>query len=140
MAGWAQTIIIGNVGRDPEMRYLQNGTAVCSFSVAVSRRWNDKNSNEQREKTVWYRVSCWRQLAETANNYVKKGMQIMVAGELEPARAYLDNSGQPAATLELTAQNFQFLGQRGDGQGGSGGYDDGGYSGGGSSNVDDIPF
>jgi single-strand DNA-binding protein len=140
MAGWAQTIIIGNVGRDPEMRYLQNGTPVCSFSVAVSRRWNDKNSNEQKEKTVWYRVSCWRQLAETANNYVKKGMQIMVEGELEPARAYLDNAGQPAASLELTAQNMQFLGQRGDGQGG-GNYDDGGYSGGqGSSNVDDIPF
>lgn len=142
MAGFAQTIIIGNVGRDPEMRYLQNGTAVCSFSVAVSRRWNDKNSNEQREKTVWYRVSCWRQLAETANNYVKKGMQIMVTGELEPARAYLDNAGQPAATLELTAQNMQFLGQRGDNAGGGGDYDDGGgnYSGGGSSNVDDIPF
>lgn len=142
MAGWAQTIIIGNVGRDPEMRYLQNGTPVCSFSVAVSRRWNDKNSNEQKEKTVWYRVSCWRQLAETANNYVKKGMQIMVEGELEPARAYLDNAGQPAASLELTAQNMQFLGQRGDGQGG-GNYDDGGgYSGGqsGGSNVDDIPF
>jgi single-strand DNA-binding protein len=143
MAGFAQTIIIGNVGRDPEMRYLQNGTAVCSFSVAVSRRWNDKNSNEQREKTVWYRVSCWRQLAETANNYVKKGMQIMVTGELEPARAYLDNAGQPAATLELTAQNMQFLGQRGEGQGSGGDYDDGGgnYGGGsGSSNVDDIPF
>lgn len=143
MAGFAQTIIIGNVGRDPEMRYLQNGTAVCSFSVAVSRRWNDKNSNEQREKTVWYRVSCWRQLAETANNYVKKGMQIMVTGELEPARAYLDNAGQPAATLELTAQNMQFLGQRGDNAGGGGDYDDGGgnYGGGsGSSNVDDIPF
>ena len=143
MAGFAQTIIIGNVGRDPEMRYLQNGTAVCSFSVAVSRRWNDKSSNEQREKTVWYRVSCWRQLAETANNYVKKGMQIMVTGELEPARAYLDNAGQPAATLELTAQNMQFLGQRGEGQGSGGDYDDGGgnYGGGsGSSNVDDIPF
>lgn len=139
MAGWAQTIIIGNVGRDPEMRYLQNGTAVCSFSVAVSRRWNDRNTNEQREKTVWYRVSCWRQLAETANNYVKKGMQIMVEGELEPARAYLDNSGQPAATLELTAQNMQFLGQRGDNAGSAGEYEDA-YSGNNSSNVDDIPF
>ncbi len=141
MAGFAQTIIIGNVGRDPEMRYLQSGAGVCSFSVAVSRRWNDKNSNEQKEKTVWYRITCWRQLAETANNYVHKGMQIMVVGELEPAHAYLDNSGQPAATLELTAQNFQFLGQRGDNQGGgSGGYEDQ-YSGGqGASNVDDIPF
>jgi single-strand DNA-binding protein len=144
MAGWAQTIIIGNVGRDPEMRYLPSGVGVCSFSVAVTRRWNDKNSSEQKEKTVWYRISCWRNLAETANNYVKKGMQIMVVGELEPARAYLDNSGQPAATLELTAQNFQFLGQRGDNQGGGGGdYDQsyaGGQSGGGGSNVDDIPF
>ena len=143
MAGWAQTIIIGNVGRDPEMRYLQSGTPVCSFSVAVTRRWNDKNSNEQKEKTVWYRVSCWRQLAETANNYVHKGMQIMVVGELEPARAYLDNSGQPAASLELTAQNFQFLGQRGEGQGqGSSTSYAEDYSGGGanSGNVDDIPF
>lgn len=136
MAGFAQTIIIGNVGRDPEMRYLQNGTAVCSFSVAVSRRWNDKNSGEQREKTVWYRVSAWRGLAETANNYVKKGMQIMVTGELEPARAYLDNAGQPAATLELTAANFQFLGARGET------HDVGEEEGSGdtSSNVDDIPF
>ena len=145
MAGWAQTMIIGNVGRDPEMRYLQNGTAVCSFSVAVTRKWNDKNSNEQKEKTVWYRISAWRQLAETANNYVKKGMQIMVVGELEPARAYLDNAGQPAATLELTAQNFQFLGSRGDNQGQSGGSNDdygssGSGSGSGSSSVDDIPF
>ncbi len=143
MAGWAQTIIIGNVGRDPEMRYLPSGVGVCSFSVAVTRRWNDKNSSEQKEKTVWYRISCWRNLAETANNYVKKGMQIMVVGELEPARAYLDNSGQPAATLELTAQNFQFLGSREGGQGGDqGGYNEQ-YSGGGqsgSSNVDDIPF
>lgn len=139
MAGFAQTIIIGNVGRDPEMRYLQNGTPVCSFSVAVSRRWNDRSSNEQREKTVWYRVSCWRQLAETANNYVKKGMQIMVVGELEEPRAYTNNAGEPAATLDLTAQNMQFLGQRGDNAGG-GSYDEGAYSGGGSSNVDDIPF
>jgi len=137
MAGYAQTTIVGNVGRDPEMRYLQNGTAVCSFSVAVSRRWNDKSSNEQREKTVWYRVSCWRQLAETANNYVKKGMQILIVGELEPARAYLDNAGQPAATLELTAANMQFLGARGE----SHDVEDAGAGDTSSaSNVDDIPF
>lgn len=139
MAGWAQTIVIGNVGRDPEMRYLQNGTPVCSFSVAVTKKWNKSEWREAGEKTTWYRVSAWRQLAETANNFVKKGMQIMVVGEVE-TRPYLDNAGQPAASLELTAQNMQFLGQRGDGQGG-GNYDDGGYSGGqGSSNVDDIPF
>ena len=137
MAGFAQTIVIGNVGRDPEMRYLQNGTPVCSFSVAVSRRWTDRNTNEQKEKTVWYRVSCWRQLAETANTYVKKGMQIMVQGELEPARAYLDNAGQPAASLELTAQNMQFLGQRGEAHNVS---DDGASDNGGEPPADDIPF
>jgi single-strand DNA-binding protein len=141
MAGWAQTIIIGNVGRDPEMRYLQSGVGVCSFSVAVTRKWNEKGTNEQKEKTVWYRVSAWRQLAETANNFVKKGMQIMVVGELEPARAYLDNGGQPAAQLELTAQNFQFLGSRGDNAGSSnaGAGDDTSFAGA-QANVDDIPF
>ncbi len=142
MAGWSQTIIIGNVGKDPEMRYLQSGTPVCSFSVAVSKKWTDKNSNEQKEKTTWYRVSCWRQLAETANNYVHKGMQIMVVGNVE-TRPYLDNSGQPAASLELTADTFQFLGNRGDNQGnGQGGDYNDNYAnqGQGASNVDDIPF
>lgn len=137
MAGWAQTVIIGNVGRDPEMRYLPSGIAVCSFSVAVSRRWNDKNSNEQKEKTTWYRVSCWRQLAETANQYVKKGMQIMIAGEIEPSRAYLDNAGQPAANIELTAQTMQFLGSRGESVNVA---DDETPAPAGSSNTDDIPF
>src|SRR4051812_14859976 len=118
MAGWAQTIIIGNVGRDPEMRYLQSGEGVCSFSEEGTRNWNDKGSNEEKEKTAWYPGSCWGQLEEPANIYVHKGIQIMFVGELEPARAYLDNAGQPAATLEITAQNFQFLGSRGDGQGG----------------------
>jgi len=143
MAGWSQTIIIGNVGRDPEMRYLQSGVGVCSFSVAVTKKWTDKTSSEQREKTTWYRVSCWRGLAETANSYVRKGMSIMVVGNVE-TKPYLDNAGQPAASLELTADTFQFLGNRGENQGGGqGGYEDqysGGGNQGGASNVDDIPF
>ncbi|MCK6580386.1 MAG: single-stranded DNA-binding protein [Anaerolineae bacterium] len=134
MAGWSQTIIVGNVGGDPEMRYLQSGVGVCSFSVAVTRRWTDRNANEQREKTTWYRVSCWRNLAETANNLIHKGTQIMVVGNVE-ARAYLDKSGQPAATIELTADNFQLLGSRADNAGSSGD-----YAGGQSGGVDDIPF
>jgi single-strand DNA-binding protein len=124
MAGFHQTIIIGNVGRDPEMRYTQSGVAVCGFTVAVSERWNDRQSNEKREKTTWYRVSAWRQLAEICQQYVHKGMQIMVAGNVE-ARAYLDNSGQPAASLELTARDIQFLGSR-DNRGGGGDYGGGG--------------
>ena len=112
MAGWAQTVIIGNVGRDAEMRYLANGTPVASFSVATTRRWKDRTTGESKEKTVWYRVSAWRALAETANQYIKKGMQIMVVGEMEEARAYLREDNTPAASLEMTASNFQFLGRR----------------------------
>lgn len=134
MAGWSQTIIVGNVGRDPEMRYLQSGVGVCSFSVAVTKKWTDRTSNEPREKTTWYRVTCWRNLAETANNIVRKGVNIMVVGNVD-AQAYTDKSGNPAASLELTADTFQLLGNRGDNMSG----DDGGYSGGPSS-EDDIPF
>ena len=102
------TMIIGNVGRDPELRYTQSGTAVCDFSVAVNRRWNDRTTNEPVEKTTWFRVSAWRNLAETANQYVRKGMLVMVAGEID-ASAYTGKDGQPHATLELTAREIRFL-------------------------------
>jgi single-strand DNA-binding protein len=116
MAGYQYTIIIGNVGRDPEMRYTQSGVAVCSFSVAVNRTWTDRNTNEKREKTTWFKVSAWRQLAETANQYVKKGMQVMVAGEID-ASAYTGQDGSPRATLDLTARDIRFLGSRGENMG-----------------------
>lgn len=143
MAGWAQTIIVGNVGKDPEARYLPSGVPVTSFSVAVSRKWTDKNTNERKEKTVWYRVTCWRQLAETASNYVTKGAPIMVVGSVE-ARAWKDNAGEPQASLELTADTFQLLGRRDDDGGmGSGGRSGGSYEEYGepaSDNISDIPF
>ncbi|NLF78672.1 MAG: single-stranded DNA-binding protein [Chloroflexi bacterium] len=113
MAGYQYTIIIGNVGREPELRYTQSGVAVCDFSVAVSRRWNDRTSNEQREETTWFRVSAWRGLAETANQYVHKGMQIMVAGRIG-ASAFIGQDGEARASLELTALDIQFLGRRGE--------------------------
>src|SRR5690554_5990424 len=136
MAGYQYTIIIGNVGRDPELRYTQSGVAVCDFSVAVSRRWTDRNTNEQREKTTWFRVSAWRQLAETVNQYVRKGMQIMVAGEVD-ATAFIGQDGEARATLELTARDIQFLSQRGDRTEESGEYYAGGYN---NQSVDDLPF
>lgn len=111
MASWQQTIIVGNVGHDPDIRYLQNGDAVASFSVAVTRRWNDRVTNERREETTWFRVTCWRKLAETANQYVVKGAQIMIVGTVK-ASAYADKAGQPAAALELTADNLLLLGPR----------------------------
>lgn len=139
-----QTIVIGNVGRAPELKYLQNGTAVCDFSVATNRRYST-SGGEQRDETTWFKVTCWRQLAEVASQYVTVGMKIMVAGEIK-ASAYLDKSGQPAATLELTAREVKFLSGRGE----SGG-DNGGGGGGGErryadddfappGRVDDIPF
>lgn len=145
-----QTIIIGNLGRDPELKYTQNGRAVCSFSVAVTERWTDRQSNEKREKTTWYRVSAWGGLGEIANQYLSKGRQVMVMGNVE-ARAYADRSGQPAASLELTARDIQFLGGR-DG-GSSGDYGSNSNSGGDErnrsydddfapppENTNDIPF
>lgn len=111
MAAYQQTIIIGNVGRAPEMRYTQTGVAVCNFSVAVTERWTDAQTKEKRESTNWYKVSAWRQLGETCNTYVTKGMQIMVVGTVE-AKAYINQAGEAVATLELTARDVQFLGSR----------------------------
>lgn len=128
MAGaFEQTIIIGNVGRDAELRYTQSGTPVCDFSVAVSTRWTDSGTNEQREKTNWYRVTAWRGLAEVCGKYVKKGMSVMVSGTCS-ANGYMGQDGQPRASLDLTARDVQFLTRAEDG---------GGYSGSGDSNYDD---
>jgi single-strand DNA-binding protein len=115
MAGFQQVIIIGHVGRDAEIRYTNQGVAVCDFSVAVSRRWTDRTTNEQREETTWFKISAWRGLAETCNQYVRKGMQIMVAGRVT-ASAYLAQDGEARAALELTALDVQFLGVRGETQ------------------------
>lgn len=137
MAGYQYTVILGNVGRDPEMRYTQGNVPVTSFSVAVTERWTDRQTNERKEKTNWYRVTCWRNLAEIANNYIRKGTQILVTGTVS-ASAYIGPDNQPRATLELTAQNFQLLGSRADGGNGQSNYDD--FAPLADNNIDDIPF
>lgn len=113
MAGWHQTIIIGNVGKNVDMRYTPNNVPVCSFSVAVTERWNDRDSHEKKEKTTWYNVTCWKQLAEIANEYVRKGMKIQVVGTVS-VRAYKNGAGEPAASLDLTATSFQMLSRSND--------------------------
>lgn len=118
---YQHTIIIGNVGRDPEFKYTPQGVAVCSFSVAVSKVTG--RGEDRKETTTWFRVTLWREKAETASQYVKKGMKIMVSGEVA-VRAYLDKNNQPQASLELTAYEFRFLDSRADsaaGEGGGGG-------------------
>jgi len=152
---WHQTIIVGNLGGDPELRYLQSGQAVCNFSVAVSERWRDRNTNEQRERTTWYRVAAWGGLGETCNQYLSRGRQVMVVGNVQ-ARGYVNNNGEAAASLDLTARDVRFLGGRGDGGEQQGGWSGGGQRGGGQqsqrrddrasnypdapTSVDDIPF
>ena len=105
---YEQTLIIGTVGQDCELRYTQSGVPVASFSVAVNSSWTDKETNEKRESTRWYKVTCWRKLGEIANQYVKKGMSVMVTGTCD-ASAFMGQDGQPRASLDLTAQNVQFL-------------------------------
>ena len=105
------TVIVGNVGRDPELRYTPNGQAVCDFSVAVNRYWTDRISNERREKNTWFRVTCWNKLAEAVNQYVRKGRQVLVTGELDVS-AWLDDKQVPHATIELTARDVKFLGRK----------------------------
>lgn len=135
MAGYQQVIIVGNLGRDPEMRYLQSGVAVCNFTVAVNQITG--SAENRSEKTVWFRVAAWRELGERCSQYLAKGRQVMVIGTVD-ARAYTDNSGQPQATLELTARDVRFLGSREDG--GQGGQGDDDYGAPSSGSVDDIPF
>ena len=103
-----QTIVVGRIGRDAEMRYTPGGIPVTNFSVAVDQRWTDA-SGQAQEKVTWFRIVCWRKLAEVTAQYVKKGQRILVAGDIE-ATAWTDRDGTPRASLELTADRVRFLG------------------------------
>ena len=106
---WHQTIVVGNLGGDPEFRYLDSGQSVCNFSVAVSERWRDRNSGEQRQRATWYRVAVWGAQAEACNQYLSKGSRVMVIGNVA-ARAYMNRNGEATASLDLTARDVKFLG------------------------------
>ncbi len=110
-----QCIIVGNLGRDPEMRFTPDGTPVTSFTVAVNRRWTGSDG-AQGEKTWWFKVTCWRRLAETTNQWLRKGNPVMVIGEVDVS-AFMGQDNQPRATLELTARDVRFLPKGGAGEG-----------------------
>ena len=106
--------VIGHLGRDPEMRYTSSGVAVTNFSVATSRKWTDAAGAAQ-ERTTWFKVSAWRKLAETCNQYLHKGQLVMVEGEID-ASAWTGQDGTAKATLELTARTVKFLSKGGEAQ------------------------
>ncbi len=106
---YQRTVVVGHLGRDPEMRYTQDGTPVTSFSVATTRRWTDKEGG-QREETTWFRVSAWGRQAETCNQYLSKGRLVLVEG-IVTASAWKGRDGEPRASLELRADRVLFLGQ-----------------------------
>jgi len=108
---YQHTVIVGNLGRDPEMRYTQSGVAVTSFSVAVNRKWTNQDGTPG-EKTTWFRVSAWRKLAETCNQYLSKGRLVLVEGEVSASAWTPQDGGDPRASLELNARNVKFLGGR----------------------------
>ena len=152
-----KVILIGNLGRDPEVRSTPSGQPVANFTLATSRRWRDKNGQKQ-EQTEWHTVVCWGKQAEIAGQYLTKGKQVYVEGRLQ-TRSWDDrNTGEKRYKTEVICENFQMLSQRGGefepagagggygtspsqpsaGGGGGASYDEGGY--GGEPEEDDIPF
>ena len=129
MASVNKVILVGNCGRDPEVRYLPSGQAVANVSVATSTRRKDKNTGESIEDTQWHRVIFYDRMAEIAGEYVKKGQPIYVEGRLKYGK-YTDQAGAEKNTVEIIATEMQLLGKR-EGMGGPG--DDGGGGGGGYS-------
>jgi len=110
--GINKVILIGNLGQDPEVRYMPNGGAVCNITVATSETWKDKNTGEQQEKTEWHRVVMFRRLAEIAGEYLKKGSKVYLEGKLQ-TRKWQDQQGQDRYTTEVVADEMQMLDSRG---------------------------
>lgn len=164
MASVNKCIIVGNLGRDPETRYMPNGDAVTNIAVATTESWKDKNTGEKKELTEWHRITFYRKLAEIAGQYLKKGSQVYVEGRLQ-TRKWTDKDGVERYTTEIIADTMQMLGSRSGGGNGGASDDDYGqgnsrpaprqHSGGNSGNAgaarpapeygpgsydDDIPF
>ena len=145
-----RVILVGNLGRDAEVRFTPGGAAVSTLSLATTEVWNDKSSGQRQERTEWHRVVLWGKQAETLNDYLKKGKQIYVEGRLQ-TRKWQDRDGNDKYTTEIRSDRIVLLGGRG-GAGGGGGTDGGDYGsrasspGGGPSpgppelTEDDIPF
>ena len=153
--GVNKVILVGNLGKDPETRYTQGGSAVTQFSIATSDSWRDKATGEQQDRTEWHNVVCFARLAEIAGEYLRKGSKVYIEGSLRTSN--WEQDGQKRYRTEVMARELQMLDSRSQGSGQGGGIQDGGYdkpaegqfSGGPSANPatmadedfeDDIPF
>ena len=120
---YQKLIITGNLGNDPEMRYMPDGRAVSNFSVASNRRWTDRATGQPQEEVTWFRVSVWGRQAEAAHEYLSKGRQVLIEGRLRPdpatggPRIWTRNDGSVGTSYELVADRVQFLGGNGSGNG-----------------------
>jgi single-strand DNA-binding protein len=135
--GYSRVIIVGNLGRDPEMRYLPSGDPVVNFTVAVGRRRRGTDGNWMDE-TDWYRVNCFRRNAEVADQYLRKGSQVLVEGQLQ-IRQYTGNDGVERTSVEINCDNFTMLGTRDDAAGSGGGSDRDYAPGGGAPREEQAP-
>jgi single-strand DNA-binding protein len=127
MASVNKVILVGNLGADPEMRYLPSGDAVANVRLATTDRYKDKQTGEFKEMTEWHRVAFFGRVAEIVGEYLKKGSSIYVEGRLR-TRKYQGQDGQERYSTEIVADQMQMLGARAGSGGGGGGGDDGGYS------------
>jgi single-strand DNA-binding protein len=111
MASVNKVIIVGNLGRDPESRYMQNGDCVCTIVVATSETWKDKQTGEKKESVEWHRVTLWRKLGEIAAQYLVKGSQVYIEGKLQ-TRKWTDKEGVERYTTEIIADEMKMLGAK----------------------------
>ncbi|MFD4837690.1 single-stranded DNA-binding protein [Achromobacter sp. NPDC058515] len=122
MASVNKVILVGNLGRDPDVRYSPDGAAVCNISLATTSSWKDKASGEKREETEWHRVVMYNRLAEIAGEYLKKGRSVYIEGRLKTRKWQDKDTGADRYSTEVVADQMQMLGGRD--EGGGGGYDD----------------
>tara|TARA_R110000868_G_C10972548_1_gene770451 strand:+ start:32742 stop:33176 length:435 start_codon:yes stop_codon:yes gene_type:complete len=108
MSSVNKVFLIGRLGQDPELKYLPNGSAVCSMSIATSESWNDKTSGEKKEKTEWHRINIWGKQGENANQYLQKGSQVCVIGKLQ-TRSWETDSGEKRYATEILAVEVTYL-------------------------------
>tara|TARA_R110001592_G_scaffold36893_1_gene123603 strand:+ start:4319 stop:4753 length:435 start_codon:yes stop_codon:yes gene_type:complete len=113
MAGINKVILVGNLGKDPEVRYLEGGSAVANFPIATSETYKDKTSGEKKTITEWHNIVVWRRLAEIAEKYLKKGNQVYIEGKLR-TRQWQDKDGNNRYTTEIVGDNMQMLGGKKD--------------------------